>query len=162
MIYALAPSQIGPCDSFSYDLSGSKGAGGRSFVSHSFKVNSLDTDIGGLQSFLDNITSTQSSITVPQEYLHAGFAYNIVATLCNFLGMCSRRSHRLVVTSSANVPVVSLSSKQEVTLHRYASLRIEGVGHVSTCSGGQNRDQLDYKWTITNSEFVPIDFNVTW
>ena len=151
VISLLAPSQIGPCDALPYDLSASRGSGGRSFKTVSLDVNSEDPNIDELRSFLKNISSVTSPFIIPPQYFHAGFAYSIVVKLCNFMGECAVASNRVVVTSSLETPVVSVSSKQSITLHRYDSLRIEGSAYVSRCDGSISRSNLHYSWGIFNA-----------
>jgi hypothetical protein len=155
IINVVAPAQIGPCGSLLLDLTGSVGAGSRPFKSLKLTVASTDTDIAPLRRFLQNVTSIQSPIDIKNTLLHAGFAYNIRADVCNFLSACSTMSHRFVVSTTANVPVVSINAQRLIEIQRNAALRVTGNAYIPTCDGQQSRENIEFTWTISRDQ-VPL------
>lgn len=151
----LAPSQIGPCDDLTFDLSGSTGSGGRGFTSFSFSASSTNPAVSTLQQFLSNISSIKRPIQIRRDDLIPGYAYGISVTLCNFIGACATATHRFIVTTTAAIPIVSLSSKNLVIAYTYLPLRIVGEAYVSICNGPTRSSGLLYTWSLAN-EGIPM------
>ena len=148
-IVIVSPSRIGPCDGLPVDFTASTGAGGRPFKSVTLQVSSVAPEIAPLQTFLNTMSSIQMPFTIENSLLRSGYAYNIVITICNFLAACTTATHHFVVSASANIPVVSVSSKRLIEIQRSTSLRIDGNAYVSTCDGRKSRADLDLTWSIT-------------
>jgi hypothetical protein len=75
--------------------------------------------------------------------------------LCNFLSSCGKRSKTFVVSSSSNLPVVSLYSQNVIRMFRNTSLSISGGGYVSGCgirdeerAAMQSSAYLKYRWSL--------------
>ena len=149
-VVIVSPSLIGPCDDLPMDFTASTGAGGRPFMSVTLQVSGMAPEIALLQAFLNTISSIQTPFTIENSLLRSGYAYNVVITTCNFLTACTTATHRFVVSASANVPVVSISSKPLVKVQGSASLRITGNAYVSLCNGHKSRADLDLTWSITH------------
>jgi hypothetical protein len=168
------PSELGVCDDLLLDLSSSSGSGGREWQSLSFQVSLLATSptptspssSSLLQQYLSNLTSLPFSkspsslistpIRILSRFLTEGSVYSLEVGMCNFLSACGKRFKSFVVSSSANVPVVSLSSQNVIRMFRNTSLLISGGGYVSVCGSG-NEDStgvtkssasLKYTWSV--------------
>lgn len=154
-VSVIAPSQIGPCDSLVVDVTGSRGSGGRPFVSCSLLVSSLDPAVSNLQTFLNGITTFDQPISLTAEYLTPGYAYSLVVKLCSFLGACGISTHRFAVSSSPNIPIVAIFASKLSVSKRFATLRIAGNAYISSCNGGKSRTLLDYTWLVSENG-IPI------
>ena len=170
------PRELGVCDDLWLDLSSSSGSGGREWQSLSFRVTLLSSSTptssstssppSVLQQHLSNLTSPSSSkslsslisspIVISHEFLSEGSVYSLEVELCNFLSACGKRSKTFVVSSSSNVPVVSLSSQNVIRMFRNTSLLISGGGYVSVCDTGEGESNgvrksstsLAYSWSV--------------
>ena len=162
--------QIGPCDSLSLDLSGSRGSGGRAFKNISFEVfedgkritnkiinnnnnnknhkNSSISDLLTSQSTTPTGPSTSSPLTVPSGWFSPGHSYNISVKLCNFLGGCGKSSHSFKVLSSGSVPMVSINSDKVRSMKRNSMLMVSGQGSMLDC-GGNQISNLKFDWSMT-------------
>ena len=147
-ISIVAPARVGPCDNLLLDLTGSTGAGGRPFAFISISVESIHPNTSDLNTFLSSVDNIRNPISVPSDFMYPGFAYNFVATLCTFLGICGRASHQLVVTKSMNVPVISVNSDKIRSVYRYSTLSIRGNAHTSECGGSTTTKNLRFEWSM--------------
>jgi hypothetical protein len=168
------PSELGVCDDLLLDLSSSSGSGGREWQSLSFQVSLLSTSSTPtspsssslLQQYLSNLTSLPSSksisslistpIRIPKRLLTEGSVSSLEVWMCNFLSACGKRFKSFVVSSSVNVPVVSLSSQNVIRMFHNTSLLISGGGYVSVCGRGNEEStgatkssaSLKYTWSV--------------
>ena len=147
----VGPSHIGPCDKLPLDVTGSRGSGGRPFSSVIFVVEGLHGSTTALSTFINSHYKVDQVFEVPQEFMFAGFAYNIIVKICNFLGGCGQSSLYVVVSTSSNVPVVSINAKQTLIMNRFSPLTITGNAHVSTCNGTTTSSGLFYEWSLLQS-----------
>ena len=147
-ISLIAPAQIGPCDSLSVDLSSSSGAGGRNFASWSFSVTSRHVNASAVERYLNGVQTVRRPIFVPSELFASGYAYSLSVKLCTFLGGCSRVSHTVVVSSSGNIPVVSLNSEKIRNVNRFSILKVRGDGFTSQCGGTKSSVDLTFSWEL--------------
>jgi hypothetical protein len=145
----VSPAAVGPCDDLSLDLSGSRGSGGRSFVSVKFSVEGSHANVSRVAALLNNPHSPSLPYIIPYTLLAPGYAYNIVITLCNFIGGCTRGSHSFVVSASRSAPVVSLISKSVRTMNRYSELLVSGRAYTSQCGSTVSTANLEYSWKIS-------------
>lgn len=152
IINIVAPALIGPCSSLLLDLTGSLGGGGRPFKTLSISVSSADIDIAPLRQFLENITTIQYPITITSTLVHSGFAYNFQIYICNFLGACATKSHRLIVSNSDSIPIVSISAQRLMGMQRNSALRVTGNAYVPTCDGQQSRENMEFEWSISRDQ----------
>lgn len=112
------PSRLGPCDDLIIDLTGSTGNGGRSWQSFGLFADGDSPNITDFQNFLTNVNSISSPVVVPFQYLNSGYAYSLTISLCNFLGGCSHRTTSFIVSASANIPIVTLNSRNLIKIFR--------------------------------------------
>ena len=149
-----APPLIGPCDDYTFHLTASSGTGGRDWKSVTVDVQSTHPNASQLQAFLTNRTELAKwkPVSVPPSLLQGGTVYNLVVTMCNFLGSCGRAARSLTVSAFANVPVVSLNSQERMVLHRNSTMTISAYAYMSLCGGGISRANLEYSWTAKKSD----------
>ena len=97
-VIATAPSIIGKCDTFTLDLAGSLGSGGRVWS----KVYSVVTTSSGngtkAQYYLNNAYVVSPPTPVPSGYFPTGLV-SITTTLCNFYGGCGSGVVSFVATA---------------------------------------------------------------
>ena len=147
----VGPTQIGPCDNLPLDISASRGSGGRSFASVTFFAEGFHPNVASVTSYLRENYKVDKVFTVPQELLFAGYAYNIIAKICNFMGGCGQSSLYVVVSTSSSVPVVSINAKQTIVMNRFSPLTVAGQAYVSTCNGTTSWTGLLYEWSLVQS-----------
>jgi hypothetical protein len=151
-------SEIGPCDDLIVDLSASSGSGGRLWKSVSLVVGGSSQNMSMVQDFLSVVSSTASSanspIVIPSGLLKSGYAYSLEVRLCNFLGACGLWVRNFVVSSSKDVPVVLLHSRDAISIFRNHSLFISGDAYTSTCGGERNRGSLLFSWSLLSEKNV--------
>jgi hypothetical protein len=154
LVSIVAPSVLGPCDDLVLDLSGSRGSGGRSFQSVRFAVAGVHNNVSRISSLLnsgsDSALSRPSLVT--HDLLAPGYAYSVTVMVCNFIGGCGQASHAVIVSSSINLPVVSLNAKTMQTMNRFNPLAISGRAYTSSCGGGVNTANLEYSWMISSAD----------
>jgi hypothetical protein len=147
-ISLISPTQIGPCDALPIDLTSSSGAGGRQFASWSFAVSSRHPNSSDIEVFLSQVQTIRRPISVPTSLLFAGYAYSFSVTLCTFLGGCSLSSHTVVVSSSGNIPIVSLNSEKIRNVNRFSPLKLRGDAFTSQCGGTTSTANLAFSWEM--------------
>jgi len=143
--------ELGPCDDLVIDISGSTGAGGRSWASVSWAVESLQVNHSEVLDYLTsnaNVNDVSLPITVPGSLLYSGFGYNVVVNVCNFLGACGRVSHYFTVGDVESVPVVTMESAKVLNVYRFNQLSLSGSAIVYTCGGGIDSTGIDLEWTL--------------
>ena len=150
-ISIIGPTQVGPCDRLPLDVSGSRGNGGRPFATVLFTVEGIHSDTATFAAYLNAYYSIDRMFEVPQTFLIAGYAYNIIVTMCNFLGGCGRSSLFVAVSTYSSVPVVSINSKQLMIVNRFSSFVVSGQAHISSCNGTKSPAGLTYEWTLVQS-----------
>jgi hypothetical protein len=147
------PSEIGPCDDLVVDATSSSGSGGRLWKSVSFVVGGLSPNITVAQDFVallsTNPSSVRSPVVIPNGILSSGYAYTLEVKLCNFLNGCGSKLKSFVVSSSMNVPVVVLNTRNVITITRNSSLLISGDAYTTVCGGGKSSDSLTYSWSLS-------------
>jgi Na+-transporting methylmalonyl-CoA/oxaloacetate decarboxylase gamma subunit len=151
-------STIGPCDDLVVDLTSSSGSGGRSWRSVSFLVGGLGPNITLVQEYLStlsaNPSSVRSPVAIPNTVLRSGYAYSLAVRLCNFLGACGSKVKTFSVSSPKSVPVVSLNSRDTLSIFRNTSLLISGSAYVTVCGGGKSREYLSYNWSLFENNAI--------
>jgi hypothetical protein len=139
---------IGPCDSLTVDITSSTGAGGRSFKSIEFFVEGSHVNTSKITTYLNSPHDPTLPFVIPANLLAAGYAYNIVVKICNFINGCGRGSHSFVVSTSLNIPVVSLNSQSMRTMQRSSQLLISGRAFTSQCGGTVSAANIVYSWRM--------------
>jgi hypothetical protein len=148
-------SRVGPCDDLEIDLAASSGSGGRLWRSVSIRILGSSPNISLVQDFLNrsvNPLSVQSMITIPSLILTPGHSYSLEVKLCNFLNGCASSWKSFVVSSSLNIPVVSLNSQNTISVFRNASLSVSGDAFVTICGQGRRRSSLQYSWALLEKD----------
>ena len=148
LVSLVAPKQIGPCDNLFLDLTGSSGSGGRPFSTISLTAESLHPNVSDVNEFLNTIDSIRTPVKVSNSLLYPGYAYNVAAKMCTFLGSCGRASHRVVVSTSANVPVIFINSEKLRSISRFSPLSIRGNAYTSQCDGSTSTANLVFEWIL--------------
>lgn len=144
----VAPAVISRCMDLTVDISGSLGAGGRTFSSVSFLVEGKHPNVSLIASHLNKNKELNPPRIVPSKFLVAGYGYNIILTLCNFLGGCGRGSHFVTVSSAADVPVVSINSNALRSVHRWSSFSVSGSAVTIQCASISSTANLEYSWKL--------------
>ena len=153
-----SPQQIGSCSDWVIDLSGSSGSGGRSWMSVTFRVDSLDINSTKVQNYLTRaFISTSRPVTVPNKYLKTETVYVVVVKLCNFLGACGRASHSVVVSGSNSIPIVTLNSKKIRIMTTKTALSLSGEAYTSQCGNAKSYANLVYQWDVYSQGSLLID-----
>ena len=111
-------------------------------------MSSLQPNVSDFNAFLSSVQSIHNPVLIPDGLVHPGFAYNIVAVMCTFLGRCGRASHQMVVTTSMNVPVISINSARVRSVFRSSALSIRGSAYTSECGGSTTPKNLKYEWSL--------------
>lgn len=144
IVIIIAPRIIGPCDTYSLDLSNSEGSGGRTWSNVTYSVTSSG-DASAAQSFLNTRrVGNGLPIAVPFGLFPIGVS-NINVNLCNFLNQCGQGSAKLIRTADS-APLVSISGSKLVRTTTAAGLLLDADSYVSTCSGTFARTNLLYTW----------------
>ena len=148
IVSIVAAAVVGPCDSLLVDISGSTGSGGRSFQSIEFLVEGTHANTSHIASLLNSPHNIALPYDIPGALLAPGHAYNIIVTLCNFIGGCGRGAHSFVVSSSLGRPVVSLNTGNVRSMLRSSQLLLSGRAYVSLCGGVVSTSNLHYRWQV--------------
>ena len=146
-----AASELGPCDDLHLDMSGSTGAGGRSWSSVAWSVESLQANSSSVADFLNtygSATDVSLTVTVPASLLYAGFGYNVIVLVCNFLGACGRVSHYFSVSSVESVPAVTIASAKVLNVFRYSRFSVSGTAFIHTCDGSTDMSNIHLEWSF--------------
>lgn len=151
------PSEVGACDSVSIDIGRSSGGGGRDWASIIFKVESSAQNRSDVEAYLNAVPFKTRQITIPNRLLNVRKAYAISVVMCNFLGQCGQDSLPVIVSSSTNVPVVSIKSDKKFTVKRFNRLSLVGDAYTSECSGTISRSKLSFVWTIYENGVLLTD-----
>jgi hypothetical protein len=172
IVTILIPSDVGACDDVVLDLSSSSGSGGRDWMSMVIRVSMFSTVTNSssiLQDYLSTLVASQSSlisflatpITISHHLLSPDSVYTLEVTLCNFLFACGIKSKTFVVSSSSNVPVVSLRAQNTITINRNTTLLISGGAYVSVCQNDAQTTStmktslsLKYTWTLSKDNVL--------
>ena len=142
------PSQVGACDDVSIDITRSSGSGGRPWSSITFTVTSNAPNKSDVEAYLNGVIFQNKAIRIANTLLNQRRAYSITAKMCNFLGACGQGVFSFVVSSSTNVPVVSINADQQFSVNRYNRLSISGQAYTSACGAGTTNADLSYKWSV--------------
>jgi hypothetical protein len=160
-------SELGPCDDLVVDLSSSSGSGGRPWKSVSFELATMkgqSENISLARDFLSVVSSNLSSVkfptVVPRGLLRSGSVYSLKVRLCNFLGGCGWKLKGFVISSSTNVPVVLLNTRDLISIFRNASLSISGDAYTSVCggAGGRRRGYFSFSWSLSDQNNVILSY----
>jgi hypothetical protein len=154
----LSSSMIGPCDSLSFDLSTSRGSGGRSFKTPLFQIiqtipfnQSLSsTSLNSILDYLSSHHSLVSPFSLPSFLFQSGSGYQITVTLCNFLNRCSQSSHSFLVSESKEIPQVSIHSSKLRLIKRGSPLIVTGQATTTACGGGSSSTNLALSWRMVS------------
>eukprot|EP00597_Dinobryon_sp_UTEXLB2267_P011073 CAMPEP_0170102850 /NCGR_PEP_ID=MMETSP0020_2-20130122/3125_1 /TAXON_ID=98059 /ORGANISM="Dinobryon sp., Strain UTEXLB2267" /LENGTH=1395 /DNA_ID=CAMNT_0010326267 /DNA_START=600 /DNA_END=4788 /DNA_ORIENTATION=- len=144
----ISPSKISPCNNLSFDLSASKGSGGRAWSSISILVNSSilnGSDV--LQRFLNSIKVFSPPIPIPYYLLKAGYSYEFTFRLCNFLGSCGESSVTVIKVNDT-IPSITLPGELFRTSYRNRLLTVISATSLPSCTSSSSSGILDYEWSI--------------
>ena len=147
-------NELGPCDDVVLDISGSSGTGGRSWASVVWSVESSQANSSDVLAYLTaraSVSDVALHITIPNALVYAGYSYNIIVKVCNFLGACGRGSHYFAVGNIASVPVVTMASAKALTVFRYNKLSLSGSAFVYSCDGTVDSSNVNLEWSIYSS-----------
>ena len=145
------PSQISSCQPLSIDLTASSGNAGRPW-SIGFQIVSTPTNatnIAQLNRYFARSYQFSPPSKVPMNLLIKGTTYTFTATMENFLGASSSNNLTTVVLQeSANVPSVTISGSDRVTIYRRFPMQIKSVAYTVSCSGNISYSNLQYAWGL--------------
>lgn len=141
----VGPVQIGPCDNMQLDITGSTGSGGRAWSSVEFDIESSTTNTSRLVAYLDAVSDFNRKVVIPAGYFNVNNYYNIIVTMCNFLGRCGTNSLQVTVSSVGNVPVASVTPSK---VKRSQALSVLGYASVAECGGKLSTKNLVYSWQL--------------
>ena len=143
--------ELGPCDDVALDISGSSGTGGRSWASVVWSVESSQANSSDVLAYLTahaSLSDLSLPITIPSALVYAGYGYNIIVNVCNFLGACGRGSRYLAVGDVESVPVVAMASSKVLNVFRYNTLSLSGSAFVHSCDGTVDSTDISLEWSI--------------
>ena len=159
LVKILAPSIVNRCDKIEFDLSASRGSGGRNWKSVDFNVvNNNGTKplvevSGNLTAKYDN--SRPSSIT--PDTLKVG-SYSFQITICNFLDSCSTESHTMRVIDK-RLPLVSIFGESLRSVYTKSGLTLVADASVTTCDKGvfnTTQSTLDFFWRLYDGQILQL------
>jgi hypothetical protein len=159
VVNIISSTLIGPCDSLSFDLSGSRGSGGRSFQTPSFEISqNSSTSLSQnetarrlISSYFSTRYSLISPFLLPSSLFHSGVRYMVIVRLCNFLGGCGEASHSFYVSDVRTIPQVSISSSALRTMKRNSALVVSGQASIALCGGETSSSNLLLSWKLDSS-----------
>lgn len=156
-VVVAAPAQVGSCADLTIDLSGSSGAGGRSWQKPTFIVTSDDArvDTSAIAAFLNGnqYVMTPPTAIAASSLLFAdvaSYTLTVSAKMCNFLGACSSVSVSVLVKSGSTLPVVNVigGGSQQTTLA--SGMTLTTNAYIPGCNGVPSSSKgLTYSWSVT-------------
>ena len=154
VVSLLAPPVIGSCNSLLISTTNSVGAGGRPWLSYTFKVlteygaSSAATE---LERYLRFNYSINPPSAVPYTAFQKGYTYSIQLTLCNFAFACGSAIRYVRVQSfDSIVPIVTVDGggDSQFSMLPSAQLMLHSNAYTQSCDGSPSVNNLQLSWTI--------------
>jgi hypothetical protein len=148
VVLVTAPTTIGPCTSFSLDLSRSQGHMYTSWKSVTITVLRNGSSDAALNTFFANRYVSSPPTPVNATLLEPGMHYSFAIRLCNVFNLCSAvATHELSVESSV-VPVVSVYGDLVRSVYRPDKVTLYSAAYVELCTGSTSSSGLVYSWRV--------------
>lgn len=147
VIQLKTPTIISVCDDLTIDATSSYGHGGRPWSKVVWSImSSSSSNHTAMAQYALNMNSTlQETFILSKAYLIPGSSYTVTLSLTNFLGAYSFQSSITVVSTSGDIPAVSILGKDTIAMYSNSRLSVSSQGFPSSCSASKT---LIYTWTL--------------
>jgi hypothetical protein len=147
IIQLKTPSILSVCDDYAIDASSSYGNGGRPWSKVVWSIVSWSSsNYTALAQYALKTNSTlQEPFIINKAYLVPGSSYKLTLSLTNFLNANSFQSSITVVSTSGDIPAVSILGSNKFTIYSNNRLAVSAQGIPSSCSASK---ALTYTWTL--------------
>ena len=155
----LAPTIVNRCDKIEFDLSASRGSGGRDWKSVDFYAvdNNGTKPLKGLSSDLTAKYDSSRPSSITPATLKVG-TYSFKITICNFLESCSSESHTMRVIDKI-LPLVSIFGESLRSVYTKSGLTLVADASVTTCSEGvfnTTQSTLVFFWRLYDGQILQL------
>ena len=153
------PDVLGACTNLVVGTSGSRGSGGRPWMSLATTLSTTDMDPSRLaaldQAWGGNHNDALQPVTafiMPASVLSHGHVYTVTAVRCSFLGACgvATRSVSVLGEIYGVLPNAIIFGERTRALYCHEPLVLKADAYVDRCAGGQSRAGITVSWTVTN------------